>query len=194
VLSRMFMSSIRFAKSPVLLAGCLSRGERMKSLALLVVLALLVPANLSAQRKEHKPEQQTPEVERSASDAHSFMELFTKLERDWMGACQRKDRNALEDMLAPEFIVRSSSDPEHPVGRADWIQDALTNHQIRSYGFRAMTIRAFLGVAIVSFVQSEEATISGKKSNTDSLIVDIWEANHGKWQPAARFVAPVEKR
>ncbi len=190
----MFMSSIRFAKSPVLLPVCLSRGERMKRVALLVVLALLVPANVFAQRKEHKPEQQTPEVERSASDAHSFMELFTKLERDWMGACQRKDRNALEDILAPEFIVRASSDPEHPVGRADWIQDALTNHQITSYGFRAMTIRAFLGVAIVSFVQSEQATMSGTKSNTDSLIVDIWEANHGKWQPAARFVAPVEKR
>jgi hypothetical protein len=166
----------------------------MKSVAWLVVLVLLVPANLSAQRKEHEPEPQTPEAERSASDAHSFMELFTKLERDWMRARQRRDRNALEDILAPEFIVRTSSDPEHPVGRADWIQDALTDHQTRFYDFRAMTIRAFLGVAIVSFVQSEQATISGKISNTDSLIVDIWEANHGKWQPTARFVAPVEKR
>jgi hypothetical protein len=57
-----------------------------------------------------------------------------------------------------------------------------------------MTIRAFLGVAIVSFVRSERAIIRGSDTNTDFLIVDVWETNHGKWQPAARFVAPVEKQ
>jgi hypothetical protein len=93
--------------------------------------------------------------------------------------CQRKDRNALEDSLAPEFVVRASVDPEHSVGRADWIQDVLANHKIRSYDLHAMTIRSF-GVAIVSLLQAEQATIGGKKTNTNSLIVDIWEANHGK--------------
>lgn len=163
-------------------------------MALLVVLALFNLLNAYAQRKEHKPEPASLEAERSASNAHSFIELFTKLERDWLQACQRKDRTALEELLAPEFIVRVSSDPEHLVSRADWIQDALINDQVRSYRFRAMTIRAFLGVAIVSFVRSERATISGRDTNTDSLIVDVWETNHGKWQPAARFVAPVEKQ
>jgi hypothetical protein len=31
------------------------------------------------------------------------MELFTKLESEWMNAVQKKDREALDAMLAPEF-------------------------------------------------------------------------------------------
>ena len=164
----------------------------MKKLVLLLALALLLPGSASAQRKRDK-ETQTPEAERQASDAHSFMELFTKLERDWMNAVQKKDSKALDEILAPEFMVRTSVDPEHPVSRADWMQDALTNYEVRSYSFRDVTIRAFLGVAVVSFVESRQATIKGKESSGDGFIVDIWETNHGKWQPAARFVAPVEK-
>ena len=161
-----------------------------KRAALVLVLGLGVSLTLFGQR-QHEPERATPEAERSASNAHSVIELFTKLENEWMKACQRKDRDTLDDILAPEFIMRASSDPDHPVSRADWIQGALTKDQIRSYGFHGMTIRAFLGVAVVSFVQSEEAKISG---NSYTFIVDIWEVNHGRWHPAARFVAPVEKR
>lgn len=166
----------------------------MRNIVLLIVLALLVPSGLSAQRKKHESEPQTPEAERSATNAHSFMELFTKLERDWMEAVQKKDRNVLEETLAPEFIVRTSLDPEHPVLRAEWIQNALTNHEVRSYRLHDMAIRAFLGVAIVSFVNSERAVVDGRERNLDSFVVDVWETNHGKWQPAARYVAPVGRR
>jgi len=163
-----------------------------KVVLLLLLLALLLPGSSSAQRKKDK-ETQTPEAERQAADAHSFMELFTKLERDWMNAVQKKDREALDAVLAPEFMVRTSVDPEHPVSRADWMQDALTNYEIQSFSFRDMTIRAFLGVAVVSFVESRQATVKGKDSSGDRFIVDIWETNHGKWQPASRFVAPMAK-
>lgn len=164
----------------------------MKKIVLLLLVALLLPGNASAQQKKRR-ERQTPEAQRQASDAHSFMELFTKLERDWTNAVQKKDREALDAILAPEFMVRTSLDPEHPVSRADWMQDALTNYEVRSYSFRDVTIRAFLGVAVVSFVESQQATIKGKESSGDWFIVDIWETNHGKWQPASRFVAPTGK-
>jgi len=164
----------------------------VKKVVLLLLLALLLPGSASAQRKKHK-ETQTPEAERQASDSHSFMELFTKLERDWVMAVQKKDREALDAVLAPEFMVRTSVDPEHPVSRADWMQDALTNYEIQSFSFRDMTIRAFLGVAVVSFVESRQATIKGKGNSGDYFIVDIWETNQGKWQPASRFVAPMAK-
>jgi hypothetical protein len=158
----------------------------------LLIFALLFSLNIAAQRKRHN-ENVTPESERSASNAHSFMELFTKLEGDWLGVCQRKDRAALEDLLAPEFSVRLSSNPEHILTRTNWIQNAMRSNRVGSYRDRAMTIRAFLGVAIVSFVRSEETAVGGNHSSSDSLIVDVWEINHGKWQPASRFVAPIQK-
>ena len=164
----------------------------MNKINLLLVGVLLLSINVAAQKQKQK-ETQATEAERQTSDARSFVELFTKLERDWMDAVQKKDRVALDAILAPEFSARSSADPEHSVSRADWIREALTNSEIRSFSFRAMTIRAFLGVAIVSFVESEQTTAQGKEDNGERLVVDVWQANHGKWQPAMRFFNPIPK-
>jgi hypothetical protein len=131
------------------------------------------------------------EKERPASDARSFQELFRKLENDWIQATQRKDQAALDSILAPEFTVSSSESPENPLSRADWIQRALTGYDIRSYEQRSMVIRAFVGVAVVSFVQSQKATLDGKDRSGDYMIVDLWEASHNKWQVSARYQAPV---
>ena len=81
---------------------CLSRGECMKWVALLVVLVLLVPRTSlpnqksTSQNNRHQKQSDRPRM-------HSFMELFTKLERDWMGARQRKDQTRRRTGLAPEF-------------------------------------------------------------------------------------------
>jgi hypothetical protein len=132
--------------------------------------------------------------EKPASEARSFMGLFTKLERDWIQAEQAKDQTKLDAILAPEFTLRSSEQPESSQSRADWIQQALTKYEIRSFDHRAMVIRAFLGVAVVSFIQTQQATIEGKDCSGDYLIVDVWEANHGKWQVSTRYIAPVTAR
>jgi len=164
----------------------------VNKIVLVLAGVLLLSLNVAAQKRKQK-ETQATESERQTSDARSFVELFTKLERDWTDAVQKKDREALDAMLTPEFLVRSSADPEHSVSRADWIREVLANSEVRSYSFRAMTIRAFLGVAIVSFVESEQTTARGKEANGERLIVDVWQANHGKWQPAMRFFAPIPK-
>ena len=146
-------------------------------------------APLAAQvNRKHEPA--ASQSERPASDAHSFPELFTKLESDWIQAAQRKDEAALDSILAPEFTLLSSESPENPLLRADWIQRALTGYDIQTYSRRAMAIRAFLGVAVVSFVQTQNATCDGKDCSGDYLIVDLWETNHNRWQVSARYMAP----
>lgn len=157
-----------------------------------ILLCLCLPSQ--AQRKKHKSETSTPESARSAENAHSFMELFSKLERDWMLAVQKKDQAALDALLAPEFIERRSTDPEHDVLRADWMQEALSHYKLESFSARETEIRAFLGSAVVSFVQSQKATVSGADRSGEFFIVDLWVVNHGKWQAAARFLSPVPKR
>jgi hypothetical protein len=137
---------------------------------------------------QHEPAK--ADDERPASASHNYMELFTRLERDWVQAMQKKDKASLEAILAPEFVLRTSENPENPLPRADWIQQALTSYDIHSSTQRAMAIRAFLGVAVVSFVQSEQAFIDGKDRSGDYFVVDLWEAHHDKWQVAARYIAP----
>lgn len=161
-----------------------------RSILLTLVFSLCLAGHCAAQANRMH-ERGMSEMERPASDARSFLELFTKLERDWIQAAQRRDEAALDSILAPEFTVLSPESPESPLPRADWIQRALTGYEIHSYGHRGMVIRAFLGVAVVSFVQSQEATFNGEDCSGDYLIVDVWEAKHNKWQASARYIAPV---
>jgi hypothetical protein len=98
----------------------------------------------------------------------------------------------LDTILAPEFMLRSSENPENPILRADWVRSALTTCDIRSFSHRAMANRALLGVAVVSFVQSQRATVDGRDRSGDYFIVDLWEGNSGKWQLFARYIALVD--
>src|SRR5690349_21043508 len=162
--------------------------RRVLSFGLIICTCLPVPA-----QTKHKKGKETTEAERPASDSRSFMELFTKLERDWVLAVQHKDKEALDNVLAPEFILRRSSDPEHPIARDNWIREALNNWNVRSFSHRGMAIRAFASEALVSFVESQQATINGRESSGDYFIVDLWVINHGNWQVAARYLAATQK-
>ena len=171
------------------LRNCMSKNEEVRSPLVFALLLLCVAVPCMAQAGQLR-ERGKSEEERPASESHSYVELFTKLERDWSLALQKKDKTALEATLAPEFIYRASEDPENPVLRADWMQQALMSSDIRAFSQRAIAIRAFLGVAVVSFVQSEQSTVNGKDRSDEYFIVDLWEGHQDKWQVAARYRAP----
>jgi len=161
----------------------------MKSLwigTILLSLALPVVA-----QERSKSEQVTPENDRPASDAHSFMELFTKLERDLEVAAQSKAQVSLEALVAPEFIERSAVQPELSVRRSEWMGKVLPAYRLDPVGIRSMVIRAFLGNAIVSFVQKQAAGGPGAAGTREYFIVDLWVVNQGRWRLASRFVSPV---
>jgi hypothetical protein len=145
------------------------------------------------QSRTHSRTREKPKDDsnRSAADAHSFLELFIKLEDGCTQAEQKKDKAALESCLAAEFKVISADNPDSSLPRADWMQQALTTDQIQSYNQRSMQIRAFLGVAVVSFVQTQKATCAGKDCSGNYLVVDVWEAVQNKWHIATRYVARV---
>lgn len=164
----------------------------MRRLAPLTLLVLFA-GGLAAQ-KTPKSEAVTPEPQRAASDAHSFMELFSKLERDLGLDAQKKDQASIEGLLAPEFVERDAADPDHMITRAQWIERSLKTYNLDPLGIRSMSIRSFVKNAVVSFVQKQsvDATASGR--GAEYLIVDIWVIDHGKWQIASRTLAPISGR
>lgn len=118
------------------------------------------------------------------------MELFTKLEKSWDQAVRDKNQDALKATLAPEFVLRSSSNPDNIQPRAEWLRNALTTGNSCSLIHRAMSIRSFMDVAVVSFVQDQQPESKNTPCPARSyLVVDVWEVNHQKWQVASRFVA-----
>jgi len=150
-------------------------------------------ANPCKAQQTRESGQRASDGENSAADSRSFAELFTKLERSWIQAVQDKDEPSLDAILAPEFMLRTAWNSDNPVPRTAWMKHTLTNSEVRSYTQRPMAIRAFMAVAIVSFVESYRETIDGKSHTCDYFIVDVWEVNHQKWQVAARYVNPTDK-
>lgn len=154
---------------------------------LLFVLYVCLPV---AAQTLHKNKSEVSERDRPASDAHSFMELFSKLENGVTLAIQHKNTSELDTVLAPEFIVRSADNPEHPTLRADWIRQ-VSNWSLRSYDLRAFAIRAFANEAIVSYVENQQGTFAGQDRSGDYFVVDLWVVTHGNWQLAARYLSLV---
>ncbi len=160
--------------------------------AVFLVVLFSVAMPVVAQSK-HKPEDVKSEEQRPASDAHSFMELFGKLERDWGLAAEKRDQKTLNEIMADEFIERDATDPETVLTRTKWMQKRLSDYTLDPLQIRSMTIRAFLGNAVVSFVQKQKATQNGAGRSAEYFIVDVWVANHGKWQVASRFSSVVSQ-
>lgn len=165
-----------------------------KYLVTLLLLVVCTSASAEKPQKKPNPSPAASAARRSVSDSRSFMELFTKLEAGTMEAVQKKDNIALDAVLAPEFIARSSEAPEQSISRNTWIKYALNQWEVHSFSQRSMAIRAFASEAVVSYVQRQQALRDGKDNNGEYFIVDLWVVNHGSWQLAARNIAPTGPR
>lgn len=164
---------------------------RRRSIATVLVLFVLMLPSAGQKTTHNRPEH--PDSDGPIPDARSFMELFTKLEVRLDQAVHEKNAESLDSMLAPEFSLRTSINPESPLSRASWIKKALVGNDDRVCTHEALTIRAFTGVAVVSFICRQKTMVDGKDVASEYLIVDVWEANHQKWQVGARYLAPSGK-
>jgi hypothetical protein len=165
--------------------------KRLQIFAYAVCLVLIVTHGI-AQDASPRPNTENTEAPHATSSARSFADLFEGLESDVGRAIQGKNIHALDSLLAPEFSIRSSMKPESPRPRAEWIQDLSAAGGGCAVDRRATRIRAFLGVAVVSFVQSCRNTDnSANSANAEYLIVDVWATFHSKWRISERYVAPV---
>jgi hypothetical protein len=129
--------------------------------------------------------------DRSPQDARSFMELFTGLELQLDKALQADNERELESLLAPEFVVRTSWDPQTPISRALWLSTATKTRESHDIDRDSFVIRAFLGAAVVSFVHAGRVHPETGHRHDKYLVVDVWETNHKLWQLSQRYEAPV---
>ena len=163
----------------------------MQTTAIFALLFFL--SSLCCQAQGHVKKERRME-ERGIS---SFVELFTKLEHDWAIAIQKQDKATLDKLLAPEFLVRRAADAEHTILRSDWLEKVVPAYKIDSFRQSGMAVRVFPGdIALVSFVQSQQATLGGVNESGQFLVVDVWVGNRERrqWEAAQRYWAPVPQQ
>lgn len=113
---------------------------------------------------------------------------FDTLERTLADALHRKDRAALESLLAPEFVLRGNPD----VSRTTWLDNAIKY----CWGERSdiAKLRAIPSdqMAVVTFELTFYTNPQTCEPQTNgSLITDIWMQRDGRWQLAVRHSAPL---
>ena len=109
-------------------------------------------------------------------------------ERALADAMHARNRNRLEQLLAPDYILRGAPD----IDRATWLQNALTLCWGDHSDLDAFTARQHDGVVIASFeltFYADPATC--RPAVLRSLITDIWTRQADEWRLQVRHSAPL---
>jgi putative salt-induced outer membrane protein len=110
-------------------------------------------------------------------------------EEQLAAALTKKDRDAFERMLAPEFVLRGAPD----VDRDTWIRNALgmcwgETYEITDFAVRGRTV----DMAIVSLVLTTEVDpVTCEPAIIRSLLTDVWALQPDGWRLALRHSGPV---
>ncbi len=104
-------------------------------------------------------------------------------ERAWMEAVQRKDRTALEDILAPDYTYTASGQGRW--SRQRWL-DTLSIYDIHHFEFVAVDVRPYGNVAVVLSQYRQDGAVGGVVRSGEFLFTDVWVRRDGVWQVVAR--------
>ena len=114
------------------------------------------------------------------SNENIQQELFRAQEQFW-AALQRKDRKALERLLADDFIGRSPGQSNQD--RTAFI-DTLTGFpvQVRSVGSENLEVHVFGIVAVVTGVQVAQLELADAQVKENKIaITNVFQQQEGAW-------------
>ena len=114
------------------------------------------------------------------SNENIQQELFRAQEQFWT-ALQKKDRKAIERLLADDFIGRSPGQPNQ--ARAEFIA-TLTDFpaQVLSVGSDDLEVHVWETIAVVTGVQSAQIQLGdGQLKQNRIAITNVFQQQDGRW-------------
>ena len=113
---------------------------------------------------------------------------LAQAENDWLLAMVKKDRIALEQLVAPGFKLAGMKYIDSPaVTRSIWMQNMLQDIKIDSAKFLNMKVDSSNDVGIVRARFYWRGTYDSQFADTTS-VVDTWIRTNGDWQVVNRVM------
>jgi hypothetical protein len=167
------------------------KGVLMKrvALSLFTVIAILLTCSFGLRNSRVSASFSTP------PQSSTLTAGFTKLETEMMEAIKQKDMPRLEQLLAPDYALVTSSRAEYPMDRKTWL-DLIAVYNIESFTLGEVVVRCLVprgemgetcDLAAVSWTNSGKAIVGGEDRSGDSFVVDIWARHNGSWQLFSRY-------
>ncbi len=120
-------------------------------------------------------------------------EQARQLEQQLSDAILRKDAEALDRLVAPEFTLRVADVPQSSLPRTMWMEN-LERLKPEPREQRHHAARKLADdLAVVSLVQTQKGTTDDRDFSGDFYIVDFWKRRSGHWRIIARYSSPLGK-
>ena len=130
------------------------------------------------------------------SDADNKPEQeIRKLAHEWLDAVARRDRTALDRILADDFMISGWQPEGRLADKQFYIEDCLRPVEIQegSYQFDRWQVRRYGDTAVVNCVLEIHAIVEGAKWGGVVLITDVWVQENGMWRVVTRHTSPIER-
>jgi hypothetical protein len=110
-----------------------------------------------------------------------LVKLFLEREGLISDTIHRGDAQALAELLADDFEMRTSARAAAPVPRAEWMRDVLRTRD-GGAGIGRMAVHDYGTLAVVSFTMTANAGAI--------FVVDLWRGQGESWKLAVRYASP----
>lgn len=151
---------------------------------MLVVIVLLLGDLLGAQEPVRPP--LSPRI----TTATRQVSTFSALEKQLLGAVQKKDAAAVRSSLKEEFALHL---PDADVMSADdWLASVMSkDYELTSFILRQVDVADLGDAALVSYDRVQESTFKGQGDGGEFYVVDLWRKDGGNWKLSDRYVTKV---
>jgi hypothetical protein len=119
---------------------------------------------------------------------------FEELERELLAALQRRDRAALERLLADDFLITTAGWIREPVGKSAWLAAVLSEHTLDAFDLNVSHIRRYDDVAVVLSASTQSGTRLEEHWEMSFNYTDVWTRQGATWRLAVRHASAAGRR
>jgi ketosteroid isomerase-like protein len=116
--------------------------------------------------------------------------MFTGTEKQMLDAVQKKDKPALQAMLADDCAIHLPDSDPMPCD--EWVDSIMSKDFIlKSFLLRQLSVSDLGTAAVVSYDRVQESTYKGKNDGGEFYVVDLWKKAGDNWKLSDRYVTKV---
>jgi ketosteroid isomerase-like protein len=116
--------------------------------------------------------------------AEDVAATISQLEREWVGAIEKKDAGTLDRLMSPDFV--GTSPTAHTYTKSIAIDDLKKDvYVVDKMEMDDVSVNVY-GTTAISFTSQEEtSTYAGKPTSGHYHFTDVWVKRDGRWQVVA---------
>jgi ketosteroid isomerase-like protein len=160
-----------------------SEGAMMNRVAILLVIFITILGLLAVQNDE------TACAQTTAVNAGSVEQEIVNQEYEWLSAIKNRDRDALNRIIAEDFVNTGILSGGEASGKAAWIRDTLQNIEVDQVDFGKIVVRSYGDTAVFNSIIHGKFRVKGWAISTSVVVTDLWFKQRERWQVVDRHLS-----